>query len=66
MAVIGYGNIGAQVGILAEAMGMRVVFYDIRPRLSIGGAMPVHSLEDALSQADVVTLHVPPRRRRAT
>ncbi|GMG93670.1 phosphoglycerate dehydrogenase [Cupriavidus metallidurans] len=59
MAVIGYGNIGAQVGILAEAMGMRVVFYDIRPRLSIGGAMPVHSLEDALSQADVVTLHVP-------
>lgn len=59
MAVIGYGNIGAQVGILAEAMGMRVVFYDIRPRLSIGSAMPVHTLEDALSQADVVTLHVP-------
>ncbi|WP_454766404.1 phosphoglycerate dehydrogenase [Cupriavidus campinensis] len=59
MAVIGYGNIGAQVGILAEAMGMRVVFYDIRPRLSIGGAMPMHTLEDALAQADVVTLHVP-------
>lgn len=59
MAVIGYGNIGAQVGILAEAMGMRVVFYDIRPRLSIGSAMPAHTLEDALAQADVVTLHVP-------
>ncbi|KAI3592981.1 D-3-phosphoglycerate dehydrogenase [Cupriavidus sp. U2] len=59
MAVIGYGNIGAQVGILAEAMGMRVVFYDIRPRLSIGGAVPMHSLEDALGAADVVTLHVP-------
>lgn len=59
MAVIGYGNIGAQVGILAEAMGMRVVFYDIRPRLSLGSAMPAHTLEDALAQADVVTLHVP-------
>ena len=59
LAVIGYGNIGAQVGILAEAMGMRVVFHDIRPRLSIGGAVPVYSLEEALRQADVVTLHVP-------
>ncbi len=61
MAVIGYGNIGAQVGILAEAMGMRVVFYDIRPRLSIrlGHAPRPHGLEDALAQADVVTLHVP-------
>ncbi|WP_423200208.1 MULTISPECIES: phosphoglycerate dehydrogenase [unclassified Cupriavidus] len=59
LAVIGYGNIGAQVGILAEAMGMRVVFYDIRPRLSLGSAVPVASLDDALAQADVVTLHVP-------
>lgn len=59
LAVIGYGNIGAQVGILAEAMGMRVVFYDVRPRLSIGSAAPTASLDEALSQADVVTLHVP-------
>lgn len=59
LAVIGYGNIGAQVGILAEAMGMRVVFYDIRPRLSLGSAVPAPSLADALAQADVVTLHVP-------
>ena len=59
LAVIGYGNIGAQVGILAEAMGMRVVFYDIRPRLSLGSAVPAASLDDALAQADVVTLHVP-------
>lgn len=59
LAVIGYGNIGAQVGILAEAMGMRVVFHDIRPRLSLGSAVPAPSLADALAQADVVTLHVP-------
>ncbi|WP_206951822.1 phosphoglycerate dehydrogenase [Trinickia acidisoli] len=59
IAIVGYGNIGAQVGVLAEAMGMRVVFYDVQAKLALGSARAAPSLPDALSQADVVTLHVP-------
>lgn len=59
IAIIGYGNIGSQVGVLAEAMGMRVVYYDVQARLSLGSARAAGSLADAVSQADVVTLHVP-------
>lgn len=59
LAVIGYGNIGAQVSVLAEAMGMRVVFYDIENKLPLGNATACASLEAAVAQADIVTLHVP-------
>ncbi|AMM18176.1 D-3-phosphoglycerate dehydrogenase [Burkholderia sp. PAMC 28687] len=59
IAIVGYGNIGSQVGVLAEAMGMRVVYYDVQARLSLGSARASQSLADAVSQADVVTLHVP-------
>lgn len=59
VGIIGYGHIGPQVGLLAEAMGMRVVFYDIAPKLPFGTAEPVDSLSALLEQSDFVTLHVP-------
>jgi D-3-phosphoglycerate dehydrogenase len=59
LGIIGYGNIGAQVSILAEAMGMKVIFYDVETKLPLGNASDTKSLKDLLSQADVVTLHVP-------
>jgi D-3-phosphoglycerate dehydrogenase len=59
LGIIGYGHIGTQVGVLAEAMGMKVIFHDIETKLSLGNAAPALSLEDLLERADVVTLHVP-------
>ncbi len=59
LGIIGYGNIGSQVGILAEALGMRVVFHDIEAKLPLGNARACTSLTQLLEQADVVTLHVP-------
>src|SRR5579875_966334 len=57
MGIIGYGNIGTQVSVLAEAMGMKVIFYDVITKLPIGNAEPVKSLKELVSRADVVTLH---------
>jgi D-3-phosphoglycerate dehydrogenase len=59
LGIVGYGHIGTQVGVMAEALGMRVIYYDIITKLALGNAMPVRSLDDLLAQADVVTLHVP-------
>ncbi|ABE56374.1 D-3-phosphoglycerate dehydrogenase [Shewanella denitrificans OS217] len=59
LGVIGYGHIGTQLGILAETLGMRVVFFDIEDKLPLGNAVQIHSMEALLAQADVVTLHVP-------
>ncbi|KAF1700638.1 phosphoglycerate dehydrogenase [Pseudoxanthomonas suwonensis] len=59
LGIIGYGHIGTQVGVLAEALGMHVVFHDIETKLSLGNARAAQSLEDLLAQSDVVTLHVP-------
>lgn len=59
LGVIGYGNIGAQLGVLAEGLGMNVIFYDVVKKLNLGNARQVGSLEALLEQADVVTLHVP-------
>jgi D-3-phosphoglycerate dehydrogenase len=59
LGIVGYGHIGSQVSVLAEAMGMRVCFFDIAHRLPLGNAEPVDSLDDLLARADVVTLHVP-------
>ena len=59
MGIIGYGRIGSQVSILAEAMGMRVKYYDIVDVLPLGNATPAESLEDLLKTSDVVSLHVP-------
>lgn len=59
LGIVGYGHIGTQVGLLAEALGMQVVFYDIETKLALGNARPVLSLDTLLALADVVTLHVP-------
>ena len=59
LGIVGYGHIGTQVGVLAESLGMRVIFYDIESKLSLGNARAADSLEDLLERADVVTLHVP-------
>ncbi|MBU6413616.1 MAG: phosphoglycerate dehydrogenase [Planctomycetes bacterium] len=59
MGIVGYGHIGSQVSVLAEAMGMRVVFYDIVPKLALGNARRAATLGEVLEQADVLTLHVP-------
>jgi len=59
LGIIGYGNIGSQVSVLAEAMGMNVIYYDIAPKLPHGNARPVRTLEELLEQSDIVTLHVP-------
>jgi D-3-phosphoglycerate dehydrogenase len=59
LGIVGYGHIGRQVGVLAEAMGMRVVFYDISARLPMGNNHPTRTLDELLAQSDFVTLHVP-------
>jgi len=59
MGIVGYGHIGRQVGVLAEAMGLRVVFFDIAARLPMGNNHPTKTLDDLLVQSDFVTLHVP-------
>jgi D-3-phosphoglycerate dehydrogenase len=59
LGVIGYGNIGSQVGTLAESVGMRVLFHDVEAKLPLGNARAVTTLNDLLAQSDVVTLHVP-------
>ncbi|MFV0284273.1 MAG: phosphoglycerate dehydrogenase [Castellaniella sp.] len=59
LGIVGYGNIGTQVGILAESFGMRVIYHDIEAKLPLGNAHATSSLKKFLGQADVVTLHVP-------
>lgn len=59
MGIIGYGNIGSQVSVLAEALGMKVLFYDIETRLPLGNAAAAKNLKDLVSRADIISLHVP-------
>lgn len=59
IGIVGYGHIGPQVGLLAEAFGMRVVFHDIVKKLPLGNAESLGSLDELLATADFVTLHVP-------
>ena len=59
LGIIGYGRIGTQLGILAEGLGMQVVYYDVEHKLPLGNAKPATSLGDLLRQADVVSVHVP-------
>ena len=58
LGIIGYGNIGKQLSILAEAMGMSVYYYDIEDQLALGNATKVDELKDLLAISDVVTLHI--------
>lgn len=59
LGIVGYGHIGTQLGILAELLGMRVLFYDIETKLSLGNATPMKSLNSLLEASDIVSLHVP-------
>lgn len=59
LGIVGYGHIGSQLGILAEGLGMHVVYYDIVRKLPLGNAQPVGSLDEVLEASDVVSLHVP-------
>jgi D-3-phosphoglycerate dehydrogenase len=59
LGIVGYGSIGSQLSVLAESLGMRVIFYDVVSKLPLGNASQIPSLEGLLGQADIVTLHVP-------
>ena len=59
LGIVGYGNIGSQLSVLAEAFGMRVIFWDRTGKLPHGNAQPAASLHALLAEADAVTLHVP-------
>ncbi len=59
LAIIGYGHIGTQLGVLAEGLGMKVVFHDVETKLPLGNASSAVSLVEAIGDADVVSLHVP-------
>jgi len=59
LGIIGYGNIGTQVSVLAEALGMKVMFYDVETKLPMGNAVDAKSLKELLKRSDVITLHVP-------
>lgn len=59
LGLVGYGNIGSQVSVLAEAMGMKVIFYDILTKLPLGNAEACRSLKELVGKADIISLHVP-------
>ena len=59
LGIVGYGSIGTQLSVLAEGLGMRVVFFDVVTKLPLGNAQQIAGLNDLLSQSEVVTLHVP-------
>jgi D-3-phosphoglycerate dehydrogenase len=59
LGIIGYGNIGSQVSVLAEGLGMKVKFYDVETKLPLGNAEDAKSLKELLNNSDIVTLHVP-------
>jgi D-3-phosphoglycerate dehydrogenase len=58
LGLIGYGNIGTQLSVIAEAMGMKVLYYDCEEKLSLGNAVKCKSMKEVLEQADVISLHV--------
>ena len=59
LGIIGYGNIGSQVSVLAEAIGMKVIFYDTITKLPLGNAVAKKTLKEVLAKSDIITLHVP-------
>ena len=63
LGIIGYGHIGSQLSVLAEGLGMNVLFYDIEPKLSLGNAKSVRSLTDLLKKSDIISLHVPENKQ---
>ncbi|MGE0762234.1 MAG: phosphoglycerate dehydrogenase [Bdellovibrionales bacterium] len=63
LGIIGYGHIGSQLSVLAESMGLRVLYYDIVKKLPLGNAKPTESLAELLKESDFVSLHVPETRQ---
>ena len=59
LGIVGYGHIGSQLSVLAEQLGMQVIYYDVETKLPMGNARSIKRLDDLLAKADVVTLHVP-------
>jgi D-3-phosphoglycerate dehydrogenase / 2-oxoglutarate reductase len=59
MGIIGYGNIGTQLSVMAEAMGMRVQFFDVETKLPLGNAQAKKSIKEIVSSSDIISLHVP-------
>lgn len=59
LGIIGYGNIGSQVSVLAEGLGMKVLFYDVLTKLPLGNAAACRTIKELLGKSDIVTLHVP-------
>jgi D-3-phosphoglycerate dehydrogenase / 2-oxoglutarate reductase len=59
LGIIGYGNIGSQLSVLAEGLGMKVIFYDVETKLPLGNAEDKKTLKDLVSTSDIITLHVP-------
>ena len=59
IGIIGYGHIGAQVSVMAESLGMHVLFYDVEPKLPLGNARQAKNLQELLTNSDVITLHAP-------
>lgn len=58
LGIIGYGNIGSQLSVLAESLGLSVIFYDLEEKLALGNARPTSSMDEVLVEADIVSLHV--------
>lgn len=59
LGIIGYGNIGSQVSVLAEGLGMKVIFYDVETKLPLGNANSCRSIKEVVTNADIISLHVP-------
>jgi D-3-phosphoglycerate dehydrogenase / 2-oxoglutarate reductase len=65
LGIVGYGNIGSQLSVLAESLGMQVYYYDVIEKLQLGNAKKCHSLDELLAISDIVTLHVDGRKENA-
>ncbi|MEQ8573918.1 MAG: phosphoglycerate dehydrogenase, partial [Fulvivirga sp.] len=65
LGIIGYGNIGAQLSVLAESIGLQVLYFDIEEKLALGNATKCESLEELLSESDIISLHVDGRKENA-
>ncbi len=59
LGIIGYGNIGSQISVMAESLGMKVLFYDVETKLPLGNATSARNIKEVVSKADIVTLHIP-------
>ena len=65
LGIVGYGNIGSQLSVLAESLGMQVLYYDLTEKLQLGNAKKCETIEELLEQSDIVTLHVDGRKSNA-